>query len=151
MRPPAVSQRINLSGGQSLGSLHPAALQPRARLCLSPSSIPNPNGIRAMIPARWDHSHLRRQQARQPGWGICTFPSTSFVSQSNYHRSPQEEDEKSRPSVHLPPIRPSSSTSVLFSSLPLSCSSCLPEKSFRLVQAFGFYSVRLYFCPLHCV
>lgn len=40
---------------------------------------------------------------------------------------------------------------VLFSLLPLSCSSCLPEKFFRLVQVFGFYSVGLYFCPLHCV
>lgn len=41
--------------------------------------------------------------------------------------------------------------SVLFSSLPLSCSSCLLEKSFRPVQAFVFYAVRLYFCHLHCV
>lgn len=93
------------------------------------------------LPAQpWPNMVRVMKGTSEGSWGreIGTFLSTSFVQQSNCHRSPWEEAEECCPSARLPPVRPTSRTMALFSPLLLPRSSCLPDMSCRPVQAFGF-------------
>lgn len=131
--------------GLSLGGLHPTVLQPRTRLCLPSNPIPNLNVMRAIkahgITAVPEGGRMEARMGKSAPSCPC------LVSQSNDHPFPRRRMSRA---VHLFICHQSglAPERVLFSLLPLSCSSCLPENFFRIVQVLGFYSVGFYFFAL---